>query len=96
MLSIRGEGEYTSSPIGMHTLAGRAFDNHVTSSFYLLSSGSVRPEGRLCTVCLCGKFGVDGSSRLTFSEDRQTDTQTHKVTDATDHPTHASVPPAWV
>jgi len=34
------------------------------------------------------KFGVDSSSRFAFRA--RTDTRTHKVTDATDHPNHAT------
>jgi len=34
------------------------------------------------------KFGIDSSSRFSFTA--QTYTDTHYFTDATDHPTHAS------
>ena len=36
------------------------------------------------------KFGADSSSLFPFSARTDTHTQTHKVTDATDHLTHAS------
>ena len=44
------------------------------------------------------KFAVASSSRFSFRAHthRHTHTHTHKVTDATDHPNHASGPPAWV
>jgi len=37
---------------------------------------------------MCTTFGVDSSSRFPFRA--RTDTQTHTVTDATDHPNYGS------
>jgi len=68
--------------------------NSVTVTFDFLSSESAYVE--VLPLSMCTEFGVDSSSRFSFTAWTHTGTQTLKVTHVTDHLTHASaIPPAW-
>jgi len=84
--------ENLSSRIDLQTHAGSAFDNPVTLTFDLLTSGLKHAESAPCIVCPTSFGGADSLS-VFLSERGQTRRQTHtdKVTDTTDHPIHASI-----
>jgi len=70
----------------MHTHAGCTLLNPVTLTFDLLISGSVHAEP--LPYSICGQSLVLIAQAVFLSERRHTDT--HTVTDTTDHPSHAS------
>jgi len=74
------------SRIDLHAHAGSAFDNHVTLTFDLFTSGSMHAQRLPCTVAYAlYKFGVGSSSRFPFRvwTNKHTDTQTQLITTPT-------------
>ena len=67
--------------------AGSAFDNRVTFTFDLLTPGSMHTERLPCTLRLPSSVLI--AQRIFLLEHGHTDTDTHTVTDATDHLSHA-------
>jgi len=72
--------ENFGSPIDMHILASRAFDNRITLTFDLLTSGSMHAQRLLCTVCLPSLVLIARAVCLLQRghRDRQTDTHSHR------------------
>jgi len=83
-----------SSHINVHTHSGSTVHNHVTLTFDRLTPRKVNACRGLAIEHRCTEFAVDSSSRFCFGA--RTRTQTHKMTDATDHPTYASATVAGV
>jgi len=64
----------------MNTHAGSVFDNHVTLTLLdLFISGSMHAERLTELVGHSTKFGVDSSSRFSFSARTHRQTHTHTV-----------------
>jgi len=76
--------ENLSSHADMHAHAGSTLHNAVTLIFNLRVNAWRGPA----IQHMCTKFGVGSSSRFPFRA--RTYSQTHKATDAADHPTDAS------
>jgi len=77
------------SPIDKHTHAGSIFNNRVTLTFDLSTTGSMHAERLPGAVCL-PRLVLIAQAVFPLERGHILDTQTHKVADATDHRTHGS------
>jgi len=77
----------------MHTHTGTAFDNHLTMTFNLLTSGSMHAERMKCTICQLSSVLIAQVVFLSECEHTHTDRQTKSPTPLITLPMHRLLPP---